>query len=152
MSSLGERFVLAWGTQDWGRLTQLYDDDVILYAPFAWKVQGLPAILKIAAEFHVTYPGLRVALRDEFHNADGTRAIFRYAWDWHNTGPFHGRQPTGERGTTIETHTVRLRNGRITEQVIATNNLRLISLQLQQGLRFPLVTPDPAPEIVSASA
>ncbi|MBP2327148.1 putative ester cyclase [Kibdelosporangium banguiense] len=151
MSSLGEKFVLAWATQDWESFAQLYDEDVILYAPFAWKVMGFPAVLKVASGFHVTYPGLRVALHDEFHNADNTRAVFRYAWDWHNTGPFHGQPPTGRRGTTIETHTVRLRDGRITEQIVSTNNLALISLQLERGLEFPLVTPDPALEIVSAS-
>ncbi|MET0134049.1 MAG: nuclear transport factor 2 family protein [Kibdelosporangium sp.] len=151
MSSLGEKFVVAWATRDWESFARLYDQDVILYAPFAWKVSGLPTILKVAAEFHVAYPGLRAALHDEFHNADNSRAVFRYAWDWHNTGPFYGRQPTGERGTTIETHTVRLRNGRITEQVIATNNLFLIGLQLRHGVEYPLITPDPALEIISAS-
>ncbi|GAB3444283.1 ester cyclase [Actinophytocola sediminis] len=138
---------MTWGAQDWDSFAQLYDEDVILYAPFAWKVVGLDAILKVAAGFHATYPGLRVALHDEFHNADYTRAVFRYAWDWHNTGPFHGQPPTGERGSTIETHTVRLRNGRIIEQVVSANNLALISLQLRHGLEFPLVTPDPALEI-----
>ena len=152
MSSLGEKFVVAWATRDWEAFADLYDEDVILYAPFAWKVVGREAIFRVAAQFHVTYPGLRAALHDEFHNADNTRAVFRYSWDWHNTGPFYGQPATGERGTTIETHTVRLRDGRITEQIISTNNLPLISLQLDRGVGFPRVTPDPALEIVSASS
>ncbi|WNV89000.1 nuclear transport factor 2 family protein [Umezawaea sp. Da 62-37] len=151
MSSLGEKFVVAWATQDWDALAELYDEDVILYAPFAWKVAGRATILKVAVQFHLTYPGLRAALHDEFHNADNTRAVFRYSWDWHNTGPFYGQPATDERGTTIETHTVRLRDGRITEQIVSTNNLALISLQLGRGVEFPLVTPDPALAIVSAA-
>jgi SnoaL-like polyketide cyclase len=150
MNSLGEKFVVAWATKDWESFAQLYDQEVILYAPFAWRIEGLPAILDVAANLHKTYPGLRATLHDEFHNADDTRAVFRYSWDWQNTGPFHGLPPTGEQGTTIETHTVRLRAGRIVEQVISANNLQLIGLHFRNGVEFPLVTPDPTSAIVSA--
>lgn len=148
--SLAERYVRAFGNQDWDLVDEIYDEDVLLYAPFAWKAGGVEVIRKVMASFHVVYPGLRVTLHDEFYNADGTRGAFRYALDWHNTGPFRGHEPTGQRGTTLETHTVRVRDGRITEQVVGVNTLHMKHLEMVVWeLEFPKVTPDPALAVLS---
>ncbi|MBA2471960.1 MAG: nuclear transport factor 2 family protein [Pseudonocardiales bacterium] len=150
--SLGERFVHGFGTRDWATLEQIYDQDVVLYAPLAWKVVGFGPIRRVVEEFHAAYPGLHVALHDEFHSVDGTRVAFRFLMDWHNTGPFMGHDATGERGTTIETHTVRLREGRIIEQVVGANTMHMKYLEMVRwGMEFPKLTTDPAPAIVSAS-
>jgi predicted ester cyclase len=149
--SIPERFVLAFGNQDWSAFEELYASDALLYAPTAWRVGGRDAILRVAKEFHIGFPGLKINLHDEFANADGTRVVFRYAWDWHNAGPFLGHPPTGRRGTTTETHTLRLRDGRIIEQVVGHNNLVMAHMALVLWeITYPQSTPDPAPAIRSA--
>jgi hypothetical protein len=149
--TVAARFVRAFGTLDWDLVDEIYDEDVLLYAPFAWKVGGVELIRKVMNSFHTAYPGLSVTLHDEFYNADATRGSFRYALDWHNTGPFQGNEPTGERGSTLETHTIRLRDGRITEQIVGANTLHMKHLEMVTWrLDFPRVTPDPALAIVSA--
>jgi hypothetical protein len=40
-------------------------------------------------------------------------------------GPFYGKPPTGEQGTMSETHAVRLRGGRIVEQLVGDNNFSM---------------------------
>src|SRR5919202_1109199 len=92
-------------------------------------------------------------LDDQFFSADGTRACFRFVIHYHNTGTFYGHPPTGERGTMSETHAVRLRDGRISEQVVGDNNFSLPHQELVSwGMDFPRDTPDPVPvEYVRAS-
>ncbi|MEV6670591.1 nuclear transport factor 2 family protein [Streptomyces sp. NPDC051162] len=150
-TTLVQRYIRALGEQDWDTLTELYDDDVVFYTPLKWGIKGVPFIVQFCKAVHLGFPGVRVALHDEFYDADGTRAAFRFVMHWHNTGPFLGHEPTGERGTSVEAHTVRIRDGRITEQVVAVGSLHLPHIELVRwAMDFPRDTVDPSSEILSA--
>ncbi|MFI1680508.1 ester cyclase [Streptomyces sp. NPDC020607] len=149
--TLIQRYIRALGEQDWDTLTELYDEDAVFYTPLKWGVKGVPFMVQFCKAVHQGFPGVRVALHDEFSNADGTRTAFRFSMHWHNTGPFLGHEPTGERGSSIEAHTVRVRAGRITEQVVAVGSLHLPYIELVRwGMEFPRDLVDPAPEIMSS--
>ncbi|MFE2041593.1 nuclear transport factor 2 family protein [Streptomyces sp. NPDC059477] len=146
-----QRYITALGEQDWAAIEELYSPDVTLYTPSAWGVKGVGFLLKFCQAIHVAHPGIRSVLHDEFYSADGTRAAFRFALHWHNTGPYFGHEATGERGTSIEQHTVRLEQGKIVEQVVAVSTLRLHFLQRESwGIDYVRDVADPAPEIISA--
>ncbi len=149
--TIARRFVEAFGGHDAAAMDALYAEDVVLYSPLAWGITGRQPFKDYAEEFHKGYPGLRVVLHDEFYSADGTRGCFRFTLHWHNTGPFFGHPPTGERGTMVETHSVRIRDGQIVEQWVGDNSFQLPSMDLVTwGMPFPRETLDPQPEIYSA--
>jgi 8-hydroxy-5-deazaflavin:NADPH oxidoreductase len=147
------RYIRAFATADYDVLQQMYDDDVVFYTPLAWGARGWEFVRTFIAEFHGAYPGLTVTLHDEFTNADASRACFRFVLHWHHTGTFFGNPPTGERGTMSETHSIRIRDGRIVEQWVGDNSFQLPYQELVQfGMDFPRDTPDPVPPILTVTA
>jgi quinol monooxygenase YgiN/predicted ester cyclase len=149
--TLPHRFTRALGSGDERLLDELYDSDVVLYTPLGWPIRGLAGVKEFIAQFHAGYPGLRVTLHDEFSSADGQRLCFRFVIHFHNTGPFYGNSPTGERGTMSETHAVRLREGKIVEQFVGDNNFSIPHQELVSwGMEFPRDTPDPQPVLTEA--
>lgn len=151
--TLPKRFIRALGTGDDALLDAVYDPDVLLYTPLGWPIRGLPAVKQFVGQFHAGYPGLRVTLHDQFFSADGTRCCFRFVIHYRNGGPFYGQTPTGEAGTMSETHAVRLRAGKIVEQVVGDNNFSIPHQELVTwGMTFPRDTPDPDPIIAEAAA
>jgi hypothetical protein len=123
--TLAEQFVQALGTNNPELLDAIYHPEVILYTPLGWPIRGLAAVKEFVGQFHAAYPGLRVTLHDQFSSADGQRVCFRFVIHFHNTGPFYGNPPTGERGTMSETHAVRLRDDKIVEQFVGDNNFAM---------------------------
>lgn len=151
--TLPERFVRALGTGDGHLLDEIYDPDVLLYTPLGWPIRGRDALKEFVGQFHAAYPGLRVTLHDQFSSADGSRACFRFVIHFANTGPFYGNPPTGMTGTMSETHAVRLKDGRIVEQIVGDNNFSMPFQELVAwGMDYPRDTPDPSPVIVEVSA
>lgn len=152
-STFVQRYIRAFGTANYSELREMHDDDVVLYTPLAWGARGWEFIRDFITEFHKAYPGLVVTLHDEFTNADGTRACFRFVLHWHHTGEFFGHAPTGERGTMSETHSIRIRDGRIVEQWVGDNSFQMPYQELVEfGMDFPRETPDPLPPILTVSA
>jgi 8-hydroxy-5-deazaflavin:NADPH oxidoreductase len=151
--TLAERFVRALGTNDPALLDEIYDPEVVLYTPLGWPIRGLAAVKEFVGQFHTAYPGLRVTLHDQFFSADEQRVCFRFVIHFHNTGPFYGNPPTGQRGTMGETHAVRLRDGKIVEEFAGDNNFAMPYQELVAWqMDFPRDTPDPSPVIVEAAA
>jgi hypothetical protein len=151
-ATLAQRFVQAFATNDGGLLDEIYADDVVLYSPIGWGISGKQAFFEFVNEFHKGYPGMRVGLHDEFYSADGSRGAFRFMIHWHNSGQFFGYAPTGRRGTQTETHTVRVHDGQIHEQVVGDNTFQMPYLELVvRKIDVTWDTPDPAPEILSVS-
>jgi uncharacterized protein YciI len=143
-NALARRFVQALGTNDQALLDEIYDPDVRLYTPLGWPIEGREAVKEFVGQFHLANPGLRVTLHDEFQSADRSRLCFRFVIHFHNTGPFYGNPPTGERGTMSETHSVRLKDGRIVEQFVGDNNFSMPHQELVTWqMDFPRDTPDP---------
>jgi ketosteroid isomerase-like protein len=150
--SIARRFVRAFGAHDQALMDELFAEDVVLYSPLAWPVRGRSALKEYVDEFDRGYPGLRVVLHDEFYSAEGARGCFRFVTHWRNTGTFFGHSPTRQEGTQTETHSVRIREGRIVEQWVGDNSFQMPYMDLVSwGMDFPRNTPDPDPEIVSAS-
>ncbi|WP_131735439.1 ester cyclase [Actinomadura roseirufa] len=151
MTTLVQLYIEALGTHDTAALDGLYAEDVVLYTPFGWGVRGRDQVKFFIGAVHAPHPGLRVTLHDEFASGDGARMSFRFTIHWHNTGSFGGHEPTGEKGTASEIHTVRVVDGRIAEQWAGHNSLGLTLLQLRAwGMEPPAETMDPAPVIVAA--
>ena len=111
-----------------------YADDAVLHTPLG-RFAGRAAIDDHLAEQQARFPGLRSAVHDHFASADGTRACFRLRLTW-------------DSGSSAETHSVRLDDGDITEQVVGVTTFDMAKVLLVDlGLDFPRELPDPAPEI-----
>jgi ketosteroid isomerase-like protein len=151
--TIGQRFLAAFGRRDLEAMKACLDEEVVLYTPLTWGAKGVQAFLDYTEEFHRGFPGLRVALHDEFYAADGHRGAWRMVVHYENTGPFFGNAPTGDRGTQVETHTVTIQDGRIVEYWVGDNSFHMPHLDLVRWrLDWPRQTPDPNPEQAAWSA
>jgi hypothetical protein len=111
-----------------------YAEDAVLQTPLG-RFEGRAAIARAHDDQRRRFPGLRAALHDHFASADGTRACFRIRLSW-------------EGGTSAETHSVRLRDGEIAEQIAGVSTFDMAKVLLVDlGLDFPRQLPDPAPEL-----
>jgi ketosteroid isomerase-like protein len=141
---IGRRFARALG--DEAGLAELYAEDAVLHTPLG-RTDGRAGITAAFSELHRAF-ALEATLHDEFTSADGTRACLRVRLRYAHTGPFRGHPPTGRSGTTIETHCLRISDGRIAEQIAGASTFDLPQLLLADlRLDFPRDLPDPAPPI-----
>jgi ketosteroid isomerase-like protein len=148
-STLARRFVRAFDARDLAAFDDLCAPDVAIYTPLGWPIAGLDAVKGFVDEFHASNPGLRITLHDEFASADGTRVCWRIRLHFHNTAPFFGNPPTGERGVMSETHSITLRDGRIARFVVGDNLFVMPHQELVTWrMDFPAGTADPDPELV----
>jgi hypothetical protein len=151
--SIPERFVDAFGRNDSDALLTLYDQRFTLYSPIAWGLPGRGPLAPFVQQFHQGFPGLRLALLDQFSTADGTRAAFRLQMRWHNTGTFFGHPPTGDHGTHAEFHSLRLVDGQIVEQIVTDISYGIPQYELTVWHReYPADTEDPAPPVGAGHA
>ncbi len=149
-ATLARRFADAFGRRDASALDEIYAEDVVMYTPLGWPVEGREALMAFALEFHAANPGLRIALHDEFYSADSARACWRIRLHYHNTGPFYGKPATGDAGVMTETHAVRIADGRIVEHVVGDNAFHMPYQELVLWrMPFPQATPDPSPQLAS---
>jgi hypothetical protein len=149
--TVAERFVNAFGRNDPDALIELYDRGFVLYSPIAWGLAGRDPLVPFVQQFHHGFPGLRLALFDQFASADGGRIAFRFGMRWHNTGTFFGLEPTGNRGAHAEFHSLRLSEGRIVEQVVTDVSYSIPQYELTVWQReYPTETEDPAPVLLSS--
>jgi len=150
--TVAERFVDAFGRNDPGTLLALYDEAFTLYSPIAWGLPGRDPLAPFVQQFHQGFPGLRLALLDQFSSADGTRVAFRFSMRWHNTGTFFELPPTGDHGTHAEFHSLRLVDGRIVEQVVTDISYGIPRYELTVWHRpYPADTEDPAPQLSTSA-
>ena len=150
-TTLAQRWVDAFGRRDLAAFTDLYDDDFTFYTAVGWGLRGKEKLPGLADGFHVGFPGIAVTLTDEFASPDGSRVAMRFVLDWHNTGDFFGNPATGERGTHIEQHMLRVSDGRIVEQVVSDVTLGIPRLQFGQWkVEVAADTADPAPVLDTA--
>src|SRR5258708_33859592 len=80
----GEGFLASFGKRDRTRLDEFYSADAVVYTPLTGPLRGRGAIWDYFSELHHAFPGLRVALHDEFGSADGTRRCIRAQLAWRN--------------------------------------------------------------------
>jgi ketosteroid isomerase-like protein len=147
-STLARRFAGAFDRRDLDAFAELCTEDVEVYTPLGWPVAGLDAVKAFVDEFHASNPGLRVALHDEFESEDGTRACWRIRLHFHNTEPFFGNPPTGERGVMPETHAITLRDGRIARLVVGDVAFVMPHQELVTWrMEYPAGTKDPDPAL-----
>lgn len=131
-------FLAAFGSGDRARLAEFYRADAVLWTPLASPLRGREAIGGYFSDLHSAFPGLRVSLRDEFGSPDGSRACIRVHLDWQNTGSFRGHPPVGRSGEMTETHSFRLADGMVAEQVAGVSSFQISGLFLADwGMGFP---------------
>jgi ketosteroid isomerase-like protein len=146
-STFARRFVGAFDARDLDAIAGMCRPDVEVYTPLGWPVAGVDAVTAFVDEFHASNPGLRVALHDEFAGADGTRLCWRIRLHFHNTEPFFGNPPTGERGVMPETHAITLRDGCIARLVVGDLAFTMPHQELVTWrMDFPAGAADPDPE------
>jgi len=142
------RFVRAFDARDLDAFDELFTQDTEVYTPLGWPVAGRDAVKAFVDEFHASNPGLHVTLHDEFASRDGARVCWRIRLHFHNTAPFFGNPPTGDRGVMTETHAITLRDGRIARLVVGDNSFAMPHQELVSWrMDFPTPTTDPDPEI-----
>jgi len=111
-----------------------YADDAVLHTPLG-RFEGRAAIEQHLQEQRDRFPGLRTALHDHFTSADETRECFRLRLTW-------------DGGTSAETHSTRIRDGEIVEEITGVTTFDMAEVLLVDlGLGFPRDLPDPNPEI-----
>jgi SnoaL-like domain len=141
-----ERFVDAFGRGDPEALLALYHPRFVLYSPIAWGLAGTAPLASFVEQFQTGFPGIRLALHDQFTSADGSRIAFRFSMRFHNTAAFFGHPATGRHGVHAEFHSLRLDGGRITEQVVTDISYGIPYIELTEWKReYPTDTPDPSP-------
>jgi hypothetical protein len=146
--TIPERFVDAFGRNDPEALVALYDPSFVLYSPIAWGLAGTEPLEPFVEQFQLGFPGIRLALHDQFASADGTRIAFRFSMRFHNTAEFFGHPATGRRGVHSEFHSLRVDGGRVTEQVVCDISYGIPYIELTELKReYPTDTPDPAPRL-----
>lgn len=149
--TVARRFVTALGSGSEALLDELYAEDAVLYAPVA-VLHGSQAIKRSIAEFHEGFPRFRVALHDEFYDADSGRGLFAAAAPLAQHRHLPGHAPTNTSGTTTETHSLTIEDGRIVEQVVGASTFQLPRLLLEEWqLDFPRDVADPQPALFTAS-
>jgi predicted ester cyclase len=148
----GDGFLAAFGSRDQMRLDELYSESAMLYTPLTGPLRGREAIRDYFSELHYAFPGLRVALHDEFSSPDGGRSCIRVHLNWQNSGSFRGHAATGRFGDMAETHSFRFEDGQVAEQIAGVSGFQLPRLFLADWqMGFPREVGDPAPEICSAA-
>jgi ketosteroid isomerase-like protein len=148
----GDAFLAAFGSRDQMRLDEFYSESAVLYTPLTGPLRGRQAIRDYFNELHHAFPGLRVALHDQFSSPDGGRSCIRVRMNWQNSGSFRGHAATGRLGEMAETHSFRFEDGRVAVQIAGVSSFQLPRLFLADWqLGFPREVGDPAPEICSAA-
>lgn len=151
-STVGKDFLALYASPDTDGLGAFYAENAVLNTPLNGRETGLEAIRRYYEELHRGFPGLRIAVHDEFASADGSRVCVRVQLGWENTGVFHGHAPTGRRGEMPETHSFRLAGGRVVEHVVGVSGFQLPQLFLADwAMDFARISADPAAEILSTA-
>jgi hypothetical protein len=94
------------------------------------------------SEFHKAFAPA-IDLVDEF--ATDTRAVVTVNLNWQHVGEFFGIKPTGRSGTSIETFTLTLKDGVVTQWDVSDATLDLVVyLIAERGMPYPQnVSPTP---------
>ncbi len=151
-ATVAQRFVAAFGGNNAEGLRQVLDPNVVFYGTLAWGIKGSENLVNFASEFQKGLPGLNVVLHDEFYNAEGTRGNMRIHLHFSNTGVFMGNQPTGKSGVSVESFSMKIKDGKITELIQSGNTFPLAAIELIDfKMSYPTDTPDPHEAILSAS-
>lgn len=121
---VGERLIGAFASGDQARLGEVYADGAVLWTALTGPLRGRDAIARYLGELRSAFPGMRVAVHDEFGSPDGARACIRLHLDWHNTGPLRGHPASGRQGEMAAMHSFRLEAGQIAEQIAGVSGFR----------------------------
>lgn len=150
--TIGQKFAEGFGSENKVLLETILDEDVSFFGTLAWGITGSENIINFASEFHKGLPGLKVVLHDEFYNADKSRGNIRLHLHFSNTGEFMGKKPTNKSGVSVESFAFKIQNEKIIEIIQSGNTFPLAAIELIDfELDFPVDTPDPDEEILSAS-
>ena len=151
-TTVAQRFVAAFGENNAAGLREVLAPDVMFYGVLAWGLKGSENLVNFAAEFHKGLPGLNFVLHDEFYNAESTRGNMRIHLHFSNTGVFMGNQPTGKSGVSVESFSMKIKDGKITELIQSVNTFsRPAILLIDFEVSYPTDAPDPHEAILSAS-
>lgn len=106
--------------------------DVITTSPVGYgEIHGLEPLKGWAKEF-IKALAPRIDLVDE-HDGGG-RAFIAVCMNWKHVQPFFGIAPTGREGTSIETFTFTIENGKVTRWYVAPRTLDLALYLWQRGM------------------
>jgi predicted ester cyclase len=86
-------------------------------------IQGRDAYRRIFSEFGAVFNWKLLEIEDLFAEEDGERVVVRFRAVGDHVKPYLGIAPNGRTVTFIETHVMRIREGRIIENRVGANNL-----------------------------
>jgi len=128
-----------------GRLDRwdaIFHPDVRINSPAGRDIVGRDA-LKAWVQAFVAAFRPRVDLLD--HYVAGDRGLVTINLHWkHDGAPFFGIEPTGASGTSIETFTLRVKDGLVTHFDVADHSLDLAIYLHEQGMPLPRLVAPPA--------
>lgn len=120
----------------------LIHPDIITNSTLGRGFVGVAALQGWVSEFHKAFAPA-IDLVDEF--ATDTRAVVTVNLNWQHVGEFFGIKPTGRSGTSIETFTLTLKDGVVTQWDVSDATLDLVVyLIAERGMPYPQnVSPTP---------
>lgn len=137
-------------------LVEAYDESVVVCGILG-QSRGRDHLAQFIQTGIQAFPTPKITLHEAFEapaevlaGASERRLALRHRVVWRNLGAGFGHAPTGQRGILALTSMLRVRDGKVTEQVLGFSTFALPHLLLVDwGLPVPEV-PDPAPELMSA--
>ena len=114
------------GKNDMAAADALVAEDFKYYSALAPSgfIEGREAFKQAISDLHAAFPDIQLVIEDGFEgdSESGGRVAIRFRATGTHLAPFLGLPPTGKGIVMIETHTIRVRGGKIVEDYAADNN------------------------------
>ncbi len=114
------------GNNDMAAADALVAEDFKYYSALAPTgfIEGREAFKQAISGLHAGFPDIDLVIEDAFAGdaESNGRVVIRFRATGTHLAPFLGIAPTGKPIVMIETHTIRVRGGRIVEDYAADNN------------------------------
>jgi predicted ester cyclase len=91
-------------------------------------IRGRDTYRRIFSEFAAVFDWKSLEIEELFAEADGDQVVVRFRAVGDHARAFFGIAPSGRTVTFIETHVLRIREGRIIENRVGANNLEFAML------------------------
>lgn len=118
---------------------EIVDLNMIYHTGFAkGPLHGRDLFKQAIGSLHQAFRDVDLKIEDAFTSSDGERVVIRFHAPGIHHGEMMGLPPTGKRINMIETHVIRLQNGKVVEDYASDNNIDF-------GVLFAPVFPNELP-------
>jgi predicted ester cyclase len=103
---------------------EIIDPNMVYHTSFAkGSLHGRDLFKQAISGLHQAFSHVNLTIEDAFTSADGERVVIRFNAPATHSGEMMGLAPTGKQINMVETHVIRLRNGKVVEDYASDNDL-----------------------------